>query len=136
MTGSLRLFNTLTRRVDEFNADGPVGLYVCGVTPYDTTHVGHARTYLVFDVLVRQLMHLGHRVNYIQNITDVDDSILEKARDLEESYRSLGDRYTAIVPGPKKVNGVTVDPESRYPDVQRANNRWPGGVSRSGPPKR
>jgi L-cysteine:1D-myo-inositol 2-amino-2-deoxy-alpha-D-glucopyranoside ligase len=113
VTGSLRLFNTLTRRVDEFNADGPVGLYVCGVTPYDTTHVGHARTYLVFDVLVRQLMHLGHRVNYIQNITDVDDSILERARDLDESYRSLGDRYTAIYMEDLAALGIL--PASAYP---------------------
>jgi L-cysteine:1D-myo-inositol 2-amino-2-deoxy-alpha-D-glucopyranoside ligase len=109
----LRLFNTLTRRVDEFGADGPVGLYVCGVTPYDTTHVGHARTYLVFDVLVRQLMYLGHRVNYIQNITDVDDSILRKARDLEESYRSLGDRYTAIYMEDLAALGIL--PASAYP---------------------
>ena len=109
----MRLFNTLTRKVDEFSADGPVGLYVCGVTPYDTTHVGHARTYLLFDVLVRQLIHLGHRVNYVQNITDVDDSIVERARALDESYRSLGDRYTAIYM--EDVAALGILPASVYP---------------------
>jgi L-cysteine:1D-myo-inositol 2-amino-2-deoxy-alpha-D-glucopyranoside ligase len=90
----MRLFNTLTRSKDEFTADGDVSLYVCGITPYDTTHLGHARTYLVFDVLVRQLMNKRLRVKYVQNITDVDDSILARARAENESYRELGDRHT------------------------------------------
>jgi L-cysteine:1D-myo-inositol 2-amino-2-deoxy-alpha-D-glucopyranoside ligase len=91
----MQLFNSLTRAKDEFTATGDVKLYVCGITPYDTTHLGHARTYLVFDVLVRQLMHHGWRVKYVQNITDVDDSILERAREVGESYRDLGDRHTS-----------------------------------------
>ena len=94
---SLRIHNTLTRRKDRFaSPDGRVRMYVCGVTPYDTTHLGHARTYVVFDVLVRHLIHKGFRVDYVQNITDVDDSILARARQLGESYRALGERYTAV----------------------------------------
>lgn len=97
-TGSsgLQIFNTLTRRTELFAPSGPtVKLYVCGVTPYDTTHAGHARTYLVFDVLVRHLLHNGLRVDYVQNITDVDESIVQRAAEQKESFEDLGDRYTA-----------------------------------------
>jgi cysteinyl-tRNA synthetase len=73
---------------------GPIGLYVCGITPYDTTHLGHAFTYLVFDVLQRYLAYLGHEVTYVQNLTDVDDDILRRARELNEDYLELG-RYHA-----------------------------------------
>ena len=52
----------------------PVTLYVCGVTPYDTTHLGHARTFLLFDVLVRHLEAAGRKVRYVQNVTDIDES--------------------------------------------------------------
>jgi L-cysteine:1D-myo-inositol 2-amino-2-deoxy-alpha-D-glucopyranoside ligase len=92
---ALRLFNTLTRTTEEFTSSKIVNLYVCGVTPYDTTHLGHARTYVVFDVLVRQLMNHRLHVNYVQNITDVDDSILQRASELGEAYNELGDHYTS-----------------------------------------
>ena len=114
----MRLFNTLSRTVEEFNATRAVGLYVCGVTPYDTTHIGHARTYLVFDVLVRHLMHLGHRVDYVQNITDVDESIVQRAHHLDESYRSLGQRYTAIYMEDLAALGIL--PASAYPRATEA----------------
>jgi L-cysteine:1D-myo-inositol 2-amino-2-deoxy-alpha-D-glucopyranoside ligase len=74
--------------------DGPVRLYVCGITPYDTTHLGHAFTFLQFDVLVRALRWMGRDVTYVQNITDIDDSILKRARDLGTDWRSLGKEYT------------------------------------------
>ena len=69
-----------------------VGLYVCGVTPYDTGHLGHAFTYVSFDVLHRYLEYLGHDVVYVQNLTDVDDDMLRKARETGIDYRVLGDR--------------------------------------------
>jgi len=72
-----------------------VGLYVCGVTPYDTGHLGHAFTYVSFDVLHRYLEFLGHDVTYVQNVTDVDDDILRKARETGEDFRTLGDRWVA-----------------------------------------
>jgi L-cysteine:1D-myo-inositol 2-amino-2-deoxy-alpha-D-glucopyranoside ligase len=72
---------------------GPVGLYVCGVTPYDTGHLGHAFTYLSFDVLHRYLEYLGHRVIYVQNLTDVDDDMLRRARETGENYLELGNRH-------------------------------------------
>ena len=69
-----------------------VGLYVCGVTPYDTGHLGHAFTYVSFDVLHRYLEYLGHDVVYVQNLTDVDDDMLRKARESGEDYLALGNR--------------------------------------------
>jgi L-cysteine:1D-myo-inositol 2-amino-2-deoxy-alpha-D-glucopyranoside ligase len=73
--------------------NGPVGLYVCGVTPYDTGHLGHAFTYVSFDVLHRYLEYLGHDVRYVQNLTDVDDDMLRKARETGEDYLALGNRH-------------------------------------------
>ena len=90
------LYDTLRRSKEPFHSADEVNLYVCGVTPYDTTHLGHARTYMVFDVLVRHLRSRGHRVNYVQNITDVDDSILQRAAELGVPFDELGKRYTEI----------------------------------------
>jgi L-cysteine:1D-myo-inositol 2-amino-2-deoxy-alpha-D-glucopyranoside ligase len=73
--------------------DGPLGMYVCGVTPYDTGHLGHAFTYVSFDVLHRYLEYLGHDVVYVQNLTDVDDDMLRKARETGEDYLALGNRH-------------------------------------------
>jgi len=72
-----------------------VGLYVCGVTPYDTGHLGHAFTYVSFDVLHRYLEYLGHDVTYVQNLTDVDDDMLREARETGEDYLALGNRWVA-----------------------------------------
>ncbi|MCW8092600.1 cysteine--tRNA ligase [Alteromonas sp. ASW11-130] len=77
----LHLYDTLTREKKRFVPlqEGKVGLYVCGITVYDVCHMGHGRTYLSFDVLVRYLIHLGYDVNYVRNITDVDDKIINRA---------------------------------------------------------
>jgi len=92
----LQLFNSLSGRKEAFvPSSTPVTMYVCGVTPYDTTHVGHAYTYVVFDVLQRYLRVQGHPVRYVSNITDVDDSILERARQRKVDYRELGAQQTA-----------------------------------------
>ena len=74
--------------------DGQIKLYVCGVTPYDTTHLGHAFTFVQFDTLVRTLRWLGHEVIYVQNVTDIDDSILIRARKLGVDWQTLGDEQT------------------------------------------
>ena len=115
---AMRLFNTLGGRLEEFTSSKEVSLYVCGVTPYDTTHVGHARTYLVFDVLIRHLMSKGLRVHYIQNITDVDDSIVARATKLNEPYDELGDRYTGIYM--EDVAALGMIPARAYPRATRA----------------
>jgi L-cysteine:1D-myo-inositol 2-amino-2-deoxy-alpha-D-glucopyranoside ligase len=91
---TLRLYDSLRGETLPFAplGSGPVGLYVCGVTPYDTGHLGHAFTYLSFDVLHRYLEYLGHDVVYVQNLTDVDDDLLRRARELGEDYLALGNR--------------------------------------------
>jgi L-cysteine:1D-myo-inositol 2-amino-2-deoxy-alpha-D-glucopyranoside ligase len=92
----MQLFNTQSGRVERFTPrDGKVGLYVCGITPYDTTHIGHAFTFLTFDILVRVMRHNGWEVTYVQNVTDIDDDILRKAKEVGLSWKQLGDRETA-----------------------------------------
>ena len=89
----LRLYDTRRRAVVPFRPlSSPITLYVCGVTPYDTTHLGHARTFLVFDVLVRHLEAAGRLVRYAQNVTDIDESILQRAARDRVSWRELGRR--------------------------------------------
>jgi L-cysteine:1D-myo-inositol 2-amino-2-deoxy-alpha-D-glucopyranoside ligase len=78
-----------------FNPPRTVRMYVCGITPYDSTHLGHAATYINYDLLVRRLEDLGHEVRMVRNITDVDDSILPKARELGVPYLELADAETA-----------------------------------------
>jgi L-cysteine:1D-myo-inositol 2-amino-2-deoxy-alpha-D-glucopyranoside ligase len=91
----MQLYNTETGRLERFTArDGKVGMYVCGVTPYDTTHVGHAFTFLTFDILVRLLRHKGFDVTYVQNVTDVDEPLFVKANELGISWEELGTRET------------------------------------------
>lgn len=77
----MQLYNTLAREKEPFAVphDRPVTMYVCGVTPYDTTHIGHARTFLTFDVLIRYLRWKGAEVRYCQNVTDVDDPLFARA---------------------------------------------------------
>ncbi|MGH8909143.1 MAG: cysteine--tRNA ligase [Egibacteraceae bacterium] len=87
--GPLKLFDTRTRRKVTVAPSRTVRVYTCGITPYDSTHLGHAFIYAVFDALVRYLEHLGHRVRYVRNITDVDDDILGKARELRVDYLAL-----------------------------------------------
>ncbi|MFH0860726.1 MAG: cysteine--tRNA ligase [Candidatus Altiarchaeota archaeon] len=78
---ALRVYNTLSRQIEEFRPlrEGEVSVYVCGLTVYDYMHIGHARTYIAFDVILRHLKSLGYRVTYVQNITDVDDKIINRA---------------------------------------------------------
>jgi L-cysteine:1D-myo-inositol 2-amino-2-deoxy-alpha-D-glucopyranoside ligase len=92
----MQLHNTQSGRVERFTPrDGAVGIYVCGITPYDTTHVGHAFTFLTFDILVRHLRGKGWPVTYVQNVTDIDDDILRKAKELGIDWAELGRRETA-----------------------------------------
>lgn len=95
----LHLYNTRTREKARFVPleDGKVGLYVCGITVYDLSHMGHARTYLSFDVLVRYLRHLGFDVNYVRNITDVDDKIIARANENNESVDALTTRTIGMM---------------------------------------
>jgi len=111
---SLRLYGTLSRTVEEFRPAGEEGrTYVCGVTPYDTAHLGHAFLYVSFDVLHRFLRYLGYRVRYIQNITDIDNDILRKANEVGEPWDELGNRYVKIHQDGLDV--LNVEPPVKYP---------------------
>jgi len=92
---SLRIYNTLTRQKEPFVplVPGRVGLYVCGITPYDVSHIGHARSALVFDVVARYLQHTGYRVTFVKNYTDVDDKIIARANQLKMPIGELTARY-------------------------------------------
>jgi L-cysteine:1D-myo-inositol 2-amino-2-deoxy-alpha-D-glucopyranoside ligase len=91
----VRLYDTAQRCVVPFDPPAIVRMYVCGITPYDSTHLGHAATYLTYDLVVRRLEDLGHEVRMVRNITDVDDSILPKARELGIPYLELAEAEMA-----------------------------------------
>lgn len=91
----LELFDTADQEVrlvetPPIGSDIPVGMYVCGITPYDSTHLGHAATYLAFDLIYRILLDNDHAVHYVQNITDVDDPLFERAARDGVDWRDLG----------------------------------------------
>ena len=92
----LYLYNSLTRRKEKFAPinKNKVKIYVCGITPYDTTHLGHAFTYVFFDVLIRYLQFKGYNVTYTQNVTDIDDDILRRAKEENRDWKELGDFWT------------------------------------------
>ena len=91
----LRLYNEQADRLEAFELKGDqVTIYVCGITPYDTTHLGHAFTYLSFDVLIRYLEYLGYPVRYVQNVTDIDDDTIRKSKEVGDNWFSLGNRWT------------------------------------------
>src|SRR3954463_245133 len=92
----LRLHDTATGRIRP-TAPGPTAtMYVCGITPYDATHLGHAATYLAFDLVNRYWRDLGHDVAYVQNVTDIDDPLLERAARDQDDWVVLGLRETAL----------------------------------------
>ena len=91
----MQVYNTLSRRKEEFVPLKPneVNMYVCGVTVYDYCHLGHARAYLVFDMIRRYLSHKGCQVNYIQNFTDIDDKIIRKAGETGQDYQAVTEKF-------------------------------------------
>lgn len=89
METNLRIYNSLTKKKEKFVSSGKVSIYVCGVTPYDITHLGHAFTYVSFDVVIRYLEYLGNKVVYIQNVTDIDDDLLKRAIRDKKNWRDL-----------------------------------------------
>ncbi len=116
------LYNALTQTLESFAPTGDVAtVYVCGITPYDTTHLGHAFTYSVFDVLIRYLEYKGLRVRYVQNVTDIDDDILRKGRETGEDWWTLGNRWTAHFI--YDLQTIAIRPPDHYP---RATDVIPG----------
>jgi L-cysteine:1D-myo-inositol 2-amino-2-deoxy-alpha-D-glucopyranoside ligase len=92
----VRVFDTASQQIVETSPDGPARLYVCGITPYDATHLGHAATYVAFDLLNRAWRLAGHDVVYVQNVTDVDDPLLERAARDGLDWSELAERETEL----------------------------------------
>ncbi len=91
----MQLYNTLSRSKENFTPirPGKVGMYACGITAYDYCHIGHARSAIVFDVLVRYLTYLGYDVTFVRNFTDVDDKIINRANKEGVSSSEIAERF-------------------------------------------
>jgi len=92
----MKVFNTLTNRLEEFEPlnNRKVGIYACGVTVYDLCHIGHARSAVVFDVIVRYLRYKGYEVKFVRNFTDIDDKIINRANKEGVSWKEIAEKYT------------------------------------------
>jgi len=88
---AMRLYDTARQEIVDLELNDHVQMYVCGITPYDSTHLGHAATYLTYDLIIRRLEDRGHTVELVRNVTDVDDSILPKARELGIDFLELAE---------------------------------------------
>jgi cysteinyl-tRNA synthetase len=112
---TLRLTNTLTRRTESFHPQvpGEVSIYCCGVTVYDLCHLGHARSYIVWDVLRRYLIWRGFRVTFVQNITDIDDKILRRAAEEGSSMEAVSERN--ITAFRDDMDSLNILPPDRVP---------------------
>ncbi len=110
----MKLYNTLSRELETFDPQNKIiRLYVCGITPYDTTHLGHAATYCAFDVLVRYLESRGAMVDYAENVTDIDDDTIREARKRGTNWRDLGNFWTAHFM--RDMIALNVRPPDHYP---------------------
>lgn len=104
----LRIYNTLTRKKEVFQSiePGKIGMYVCGITVYDYCHIGHARVMVAFDMITRYLRASGWDVNYIRNITDVEDKIFNRANENQEPYTQLTERFIQAMHDDEDALGV------------------------------
>jgi L-cysteine:1D-myo-inositol 2-amino-2-deoxy-alpha-D-glucopyranoside ligase len=114
--GTIRVHDSTTGILVEAAPGHDAGMYVCGITPYDATHIGHAATYLAFDLLLRAWRDAGKLVTYVSNVTDVDDPLLERAADTGVDWRALALEQTALFREDMTALGVVP------PDV------WDGAV--------
>ena len=91
----MQVFNTLGKRLQSFEPHEPntVKMYVCGPTVYDEVHIGHGRTFVAFDAMSRYLRVKGYNVVRVQNITDIDDKIINRARELGKSWNEVSEYY-------------------------------------------
>lgn len=105
---ALQLYNTLTRKKDLFKPinEGKIDLYVCGITVYDYCHIGHARVLVAFDAITRYLRSQGWAVNYVRNITDIDDKILARAAENNEEYTALTARMIGAMHDDERALGI------------------------------
>ncbi|ASJ14119.1 cysteine--tRNA ligase [Thermococcus radiotolerans] len=114
---AIRVYNTLTKQKEEFRPirEGEVRMYVCGPTVYDYTHLGHARTYIAFDVIRRYLEHRGYTVLMVMNFTDIDDKIIRRANETGEDPKELAERFLRYFL--EDMKALKVKPADIYPRV-------------------
>ncbi len=95
---TLKLFNTLTGKIETFKPrkGKKVNFFVCGITPYDNPHIGHAKTYTQFDFIVKYLRFKKYKVFYLQNVTDIDDRIIEKSKSENKSWKEISNKYSSV----------------------------------------
>lgn len=117
----MKVYNTLTGKKEEFVPLGDsVKMYVCGITPYDEAHIGHAMSYIIFDVIRRYIKYCGYKLEYIQNVTDIDDKIINRANNLDIPTAKLADKFTTSFKDDMKA--LNIRPADFYP---RATNEIP-----------
>jgi cysteinyl-tRNA synthetase len=110
----MQLFNTETQRTETISPrNGRIGMYVCGVTPYDVTHLGHAFNYVFYDTLRKYLRFQGLNVDYVQNLTDVDDDIIRKAAELKEPVEEVVE--VNVTDFHHDLQALHIDPPTHYP---------------------
>ncbi|HJX12599.1 MAG TPA: cysteine--tRNA ligase, partial [Dehalococcoidales bacterium] len=110
----MKVYNTLSGKKEEFRPQGDeVKMYVCGVTPYDDAHLGHAMSYIIFDVIRRYLRFRGYKVRYVQNVTDIDDKIIARANQRGIPVKELAEKYAASYF--EDMAGLNVEPADVYP---------------------
>jgi cysteinyl-tRNA synthetase len=105
----MKVYNTLSGKKEDFVPLGEeIKMYVCGVTPYDDAHLGHAMSYILFDVIRRYLRYRGHKVRFVQNVTDIDDKIIDRANKRGIPTHELAENFT----------------KSYFDDMEALNVRW------------
>ncbi|RLF17178.1 MAG: cysteine--tRNA ligase [Thermoprotei archaeon] len=111
------LYNTASKRLEEFipRVKNEVKMYVCGPTVYDETHIGHARTYIAFDIIRRYFEYLGYKVTFILNITDIDDKIIRRANEEGKSWKEISEYYTERFL--EDIRALYIKEASHYPKV-------------------
>ncbi len=126
----LQVYNTQSRSKEAFKPihEGQVNLYVCGMTVYDLCHVGHARVMVFFDVVVRHFRALGYKVNYVRNITDIDDKIINRANENGEDFRDLVDRFISALNEDTEALGI--EPPTSEPRATQSMDEIIGMVQK------
>src|SRR3954447_17809143 len=116
----VRVHDTSSGGLVETRPEGPARLYVCGITPYDATHIGHAATYVAFDLLHRAWRNSGLEVVYVQNVTDVDDPLFERAEKVGVDWRDLAARETELFR--QDMAALRILPPASFPGAEESLN--------------